>query len=251
MAPAPAQSFFGAHPFLSSLAGGFLGMGLFNALFGHGAAAAASGVPASGGMGLLPILLIGGLAFFAFRWFKSRRMPAGTAFSMPTIMPAMNALRQESPYAGSNATTAQDRPLTVGETDYQTFQSMLEKIQTEWDRVDTGQLRQYLTSEMQHYFSQELAANTSRGLVNKVENVKMLSGDLIESWSEDAMDYATVHLKWSAIDYMARLDQQPNDPGYVVEGSATAPTEAQEIWTFARAQNGGRWLLSAIQQVEA
>ena len=243
VAPAPAPSFFGAHPFLSSLAGGFLGMGLYNALFGHGAGGV--GASGTGDMGLLPLLLIGGLIFFAVRWFKRR----GTPMGMPASFPAMNMLQQEAPYTDSTVRSAQDTPLTIGDADYQTFQTMLEKIQTEWDRVDTGQLRQYLTPEMQHYFSQELAANTSRGLANKIENVKMLSGDMIEAWSEESMDYATVHLKWSAIDYMACLDRQPTDPDYVAEGSRDVPTEAQEVWTFVRAQNGGRWLLSAIQQV--
>ena len=127
---------------------------------------------------------------------------------------------------------------------------MLEKIQFGWNLGDIGRLRQHLSPEMVQYFSEELTANASQGVANKVEHVNMLEGDLIEAWSEATMDYATVRLKWSALDYKARLDRQPNDPDYVVEGSATQPVEAEEVWTLTRARRGGHWLLSAIQQIE-
>jgi predicted lipid-binding transport protein (Tim44 family) len=53
------------------------------------------------------------------------------------------------------------------------------------------------------------------------------------------------------------LDRKPTDADYLLEGSPTTPTEAEEIWTFARANDGAtsantntaRWILSAIQQV--
>ena len=44
-------------------------------------------------------------------------------------------------------------------------------------------------------------------------------------------------------DYTIRTDS-----GAVTEGSKTERGEAVEVWTFVRAP-GGRWLLSAIQQV--
>jgi predicted lipid-binding transport protein (Tim44 family) len=69
-------------------------------------------------------------------------------------------------------------------------------------------------------------------------------------------------MKWQAFDYTVRLDRKPTDADYLLEGSPTAPTEAEEIWTFARANDGAndgantsantntaRWILSAIQQV--
>jgi predicted lipid-binding transport protein (Tim44 family) len=238
---APSPSFFGSHPFLSSLAGGFLGAGLFSALFGS-SGMGGGGSLMGGAVGfLLQILLFGGLIFLAIRWFKGRAGASGTPFQA-----------SPSPFAAlSNRVPSlpQDQPLTLTDADYQTFQSLLGQIQTGWGQVDQGALRACLTDEMQHYFSRDLAANTSRNLVNRVEQVDMLAGDLVEAWSEDGMDYATVYLKWSAIDYMARLDRPDTAPDYVAEGSRTVPTLAEEIWTFTRAQNGGHWILSAIQQV--
>ena len=52
-----------------------------------------------------------------------------------------------------------------------------------------------VTPEMPSYFSEELAANASRGLVNHVTDVKLLQGDLAEAWREGRNDYATVAMK--------------------------------------------------------
>jgi predicted lipid-binding transport protein (Tim44 family) len=105
---------------------------------------------------------------------------------------------------------------------------------------------------MLSYFSEELSRNVSQGVENRVERVTLLKGDLQEAWSEGELEYATARLRWSALDYMVALPQsnQSNGGGQevIVRGSPTQPTEATEMWTFVRS-HGGRWLLSAIQQV--
>jgi predicted lipid-binding transport protein (Tim44 family) len=89
------------------------------------------------------------------------------------------------------------------------------------------------------YFSEDLAANASKGVVNRISDVKLLQGDLSEAWREGETEYATVALRYS-------LDDQTveRDSGRVVEGG---PDEATEVWTFMR-RRGGHWLVSAIQQ---
>jgi predicted lipid-binding transport protein (Tim44 family) len=91
------------------------------------------------------------------------------------------------------------------------------------------------------YFADDLAANASRGVVNEVSDVKLLQGDLAESWREGFTDYATVAMRFSLAD--VTIDRAS---GRIVEGSRT-PTEVTELWTFRR-DRGGRWLVSAIQQ---
>jgi len=49
-----------------------------------------------------------------------------------------------------------------------------------------------VTPEMLSYFSEELAANASHGLINRVTEIKLLQGDLAEAWREARGDYATV-----------------------------------------------------------
>jgi predicted lipid-binding transport protein (Tim44 family) len=89
------------------------------------------------------------------------------------------------------------------------------------------------------YLSEDLAENASKGVVNKISDVKLLQGDLAEAWREGNTDYATVALRYSLNDQTVE-----RDTGRVVKGG---PDEANEVWTFMRAR-GGHWLLSAIQQ---
>jgi predicted lipid-binding transport protein (Tim44 family) len=92
---------------------------------------------------------------------------------------------------------------------------------------------------MVSYFSEDLAQNASRGIVNRVSDVKLLQGDLAEAWREGGTEYATVAMRFSLNDTMVERAS-----GRVVEGG---PQEVVESWTFRRTA-GGPWMLSAIQQ---
>jgi predicted lipid-binding transport protein (Tim44 family) len=96
-----------------------------------------------------------------------------------------------------------------------------------------------VTPEMLGYFAEDLAGNTSRGVVNEVSDVKLLQGDLAEAWNEDGRDYASVAMRYSLVDLMRERG------GRIVEGS-DKPQEVTEIWTFLRSPRG-EWILSAIQ----
>jgi predicted lipid-binding transport protein (Tim44 family) len=101
-------------------------------------------------------------------------------------------------------------------------------------------LRAQVTPEMLSYFSEQLAENASRGLINRVADVKLLRGDLAEAWREGNVDYATVAMNFALKDSM--VDRAS---GQTVTGGEQS--EVTELWTFMRAR-GGNWLLSAIQQ---
>jgi predicted lipid-binding transport protein (Tim44 family) len=116
-------------------------------------------------------------------------------------------------------------------------------VQDAWSRGDLAGLKRFATPEMVGYFSEELSANASRGVENRVEEVKLEQGDLSEAWQEGSVQYAAVAMRFSALDYDASLSD-----GRVVAGSREARREHTEVWTFMRSQ-GGDWILSAIQQV--
>ncbi|NJL50457.1 MAG: TIM44-like domain-containing protein, partial [Blastochloris sp.] len=110
-------------------------------------------------------------------------------------------------------------------------------------RGDLATLRQNATPEMAGYLAEELAAEAEAGRVNRIDNVKLLQGDLAEAWREGATDYATVAMRISMVD--RTLDKST---GRLLEGS-DEPTESTEVWTFRRDHDhGGAWKLSAIQQ---
>ena len=132
------------------------------------------------------------------------------------------------------------QPLTIAKADYDAFEQLLGDVQAAFSAEDLNALRAKVTPEMLSYFSEQLAENASRGLINRVTDVKLLQGDLAEAWREGDADYATVAMHFALTDSMVERAS-----GRTVEGGS--PSEVTELWTFMRAR-GGDWLLSAIQQ---
>jgi predicted lipid-binding transport protein (Tim44 family) len=106
---------------------------------------------------------------------------------------------------------------------------LLGDIQTAYSREDLSALRAMLTPEMLSYFSEQLAANVSRGLINRVTDVKLRQGDLAEAWREGRTDYATVAMKYELKDGMVERAS-----GRTVDGGERS--EVTEWWTFMRAR---------------
>ena len=242
--PAAPQSggFMARNPFLSGLMGGMLGAGLFGMMFGGGFAGGLGGGAGMLGL-LLQVLLIGGVAYLAVRlfrgWSAARAQPAtpDAYLASPGTTEAPMA-RSSSPLLVGSASAQ----LAITADDYTTFEATLSEIQTAYGKGDLATLRGLATPEMLGYFSEQLSANASRGVENKVEAVKLEQGDLSEAWSEAGLDYATVAMRFSMVDVTRRIAD-----GSIVEGSDRDRTEAREVWTFLRSR-GGKWILSAIQQ---
>jgi predicted lipid-binding transport protein (Tim44 family) len=222
-------SFFQRHPFMTGLFGGFLGSMLFHGMGGFGHVFG----------GLLQLLIIGGLIWFLFRLFtRGFSSFAGAGGGMPRSAGA----------AAAPMPLYRGRDTTVGDADLNAFQSIHATVQEAWSRSDLARMRQLMTPEMLSYFSEELTRNASQGLQNVVSNVRLLKGDITESWDEGDLQYATADMRWSAVDHMVRLGTAPGMPDSVVSGDPRMPVEQEEVWTFVR-RRGGNWLLSAIQQV--
>jgi predicted lipid-binding transport protein (Tim44 family) len=216
------------------LLGGFLGAGLFGLLFGHGLFGGMGGLASVFGL-LLQLALVFFVARFVWAWWQRRSMPAYAGGPM---------LRGLSPGFGGHGSAAAPagESIAIGQPDYDAFERLLGEIETAYGAEDLGALRQHATPEMVSYFADDLAGNASRGVVNRISDVKLLQGDLAEAWREGDVDYATVAMRFALKDtYVDRAS------GRVVEGDADQATEVTELWTFRRS-HGGAWLLSAIQQ---
>ena len=219
-------SFFQRHPFLTGLAGGFIGSWLFHGLGGFGHVLG----------GFLTFIVIGVLIAFAIRLFSGRGFSyAGAGAPMPSSLGAA---------AAPGAARFRGRDVNVSDADLTQFQRIHAAVQDTWSRGDLGQMRRLMTPEMLGYFSEELTKNSSQGVQNIVSNVNLLKGEITEAWEEGELEYATAYLRWSAIDFTARL----GNPNQIVAGDPRSPTETEELWTFVR-RRGADWLLSAIQQV--
>lgn len=230
-------SFFQRHPFLTGLAGGALG----SWLFGHSAGARGLGGGAGSALGtLLWIVIIVAIAWFLLRlWRRGAISPGwrGRGGGFP-IRPAQTV----------GMAAARGRDVNLADADLQAFQRLHAAVQDAWSTGDLTTLSRLMTPEMAGYFSEELTRNASQGVRNIVRDVRLLKGELSESWEERDLQYATAYLRWSAIDYVVRIGAAPGTAQEIVGGDPRAPVETEEVWTFVRRRGGG-WLLSAIQQV--
>jgi predicted lipid-binding transport protein (Tim44 family) len=228
--------FFGSGLF-GGLAAGFLGAGLFGLLFGSGFFGGMGGFASIIGL-LLQVVLVVIVARLIYAWWQRRKMP-GPALASATGHSFSGLNSMFGGTAGTNAPPA-GVPLAIAKSDYDAFEQLLGDIQAAYSAEDLAALRAKVTPEMLSYFSEQLAGNASRGLINRVTDAKLLQGDLAEAWREGATDYATVAMKFALTDSM--VDRAS---GRTVEGGERS--EVTELWTFMRA-HGGNWLLSAIQQ---
>jgi predicted lipid-binding transport protein (Tim44 family) len=224
------------------LAAGFLGAGLFGLLFGHGFFGGMAGFASIIGL-LLQVVLVVIVARLVFAWWQRRNMPA-PAYAAAHPATGHSFGGHSGMLGGANVPpTAGDltiAKLTIDKSDYDAFERLLGDIQAAYSAEDLSALRAQVTPEMLSYFSEQLAGNASRGLINRVTDVKLLRGNLAESWREGGTDYATVAMNFALNDSMVE-----RATGQTIEGGERS--EVTELWTFMRAR-GGNWLLSAIQQ---
>jgi predicted lipid-binding transport protein (Tim44 family) len=247
---APTGGFFNRPGLMGGLLGGFLGAGLFGMLFGGGFLGGLGGIASFLGL-LLQVGLVVVVAMLAWRWWQRRSQPAHAYAGGPAmrdISPAsapyrgaLGALGGSGGPGSAAPAPAAANPDEIGTraADFDTFERLLGEVQTAYGEENLGKLRARATPEMLSYFAEELAANASRGVVNRISDVKLLQGDLAEAWREGSTDYASVAMRYSLNDQIVE-----REGGRVVEGG---PDEATEVWTFMRVR-GGNWLVSAIQQ---
>ena len=235
----PSGGFFGG--FGGSLFRGLMFGGLLGLLFGSG----------FGGFGgllalLAQVLLIGGGIWLVMRLMRAnaaRPAMAGGPGSMNRN--GVDPAPRPRGY-GSGSGPAPNRrnadALGIGQRDLDQFETMLGQVQTAYGAENYDALRQLTTPEMMGYMAEELGKNSSRGLRNHIEEVKLLQGDVSESWREPGTEYATVAMRYSLRDWTVERSS-----GQITDGDANEPTQATELWTFVR-QPGRNWKLSAIQE---
>ncbi|EFI52106.1 Tim44-like domain-containing protein [Afipia sp. 1NLS2] len=229
--------FFNRGGLLGGLAAGFLGAGLFGMLFGNGLFGGLGGLSSILGL-VIQLALIYFVVRLAMSWWANRNAPSYANNAPPPNPNAGQSYARTGFGFGAGSGSA---PLEITPADYEVFERRLNEVQEAWSNEDMNRLHAIATPEMVSYMSQDLASNSSRGVINKVTNVKLLQGDLAEAWREGSTDYATVAMHFSLVD-----KTMERSSGRMIEGSDT-PQEVTEIWTFVR-RPGADWELSAIQQ---
>lgn len=233
------------------LIGGAIGSLLFGGLGGGGL---------FGGIGLLEILLIGGLLYFAFAYMRRRQQPtlaSPSGYSTPQGMevPSWRPEPQQATMATLEATETEndlDRgvrhirqmdsafdPERFAETASEVFFN----VQTAWTARDMSTARDLLTPEMFATLQQECDRLRMERRVNRLENIAVRSMRVTEAWQEVGQDFVTVRILANVLDYT--VDESSHQ---VLEGNRTEPIRFEEYWTFVRPVGPNPWKLSAIQQ---
>lgn len=235
------------------VAGGLLGSMLFRGMGYGNSGGYGMGGGGGGGLGLLEILLIAGLGFFIYRWFRNRANGPITQGYTATPMdtPAYEAPTSLSP----RDTSADEDPASVlrrydGAFDLARFQSArvedFFRVQNAYSHGNLSTIQDKLTPELFWQLEQETSRLREQSRVNRVENIQVAQTDVVEAWQETDREFATLKVRASALDYV--LDEKS---GELVSGNKEHPTTFEEYWTFAR-DIGSRatdkqWKLAAIE----
>jgi len=261
-APKPSQPSPGVTPppqsqpssFWRSFGGGLLGglMGglLFRSLFG----------PMGGMGGLLDLLLLAGIAYLIYYFFRKRRQeaPAGAPSQSAGTVEMPQPLQYPPAYEQPQA-AAVDADLERGLANIRQFDPSFEEasfrdrcldaffqIQGAWANREMATVRNLLTEEMYRLLQEDADRLKSQGVINRLENIAVRSVDLTEAWQETGADFVTVRIYANLLDY--NVDEKS---GQVLEGSKTEPVKFEEYWTFTRPVGPNPWQLSAINQPPA
>lgn len=245
----PAAGLMNRPGFMGGMFAGLLGAGLIGLLLGTGLTGGLGGLASFLGLALQIgiIVLIGWLLF---SWWQRRNQPAtamGPAMrDMPPSRPSPYQFGGTGSGLGGGLGAGSARPSNpdeIGTTpaDFDAFERLLGEVQTAYGAEDIGKLRNLVTPELLSYYLEDFNANASRGVINRLTDIKLLQGDPAEAWREGDTEYCTVAVRYSLKDEMV-----DRSSGRVVSGG---PDEAVEIWTFMRAR-GGNWIVSAVQQTD-
>jgi predicted lipid-binding transport protein (Tim44 family) len=231
--------------------GGLLGSMLFGGL-GHGL---------FGGIGLLEILLIAGLIYFAVSYMRRRQQPAPAAsYGYTPPYQQDTSSWQSGTMSGSTATIEApgaaadlERGLEhIRQLDHgfdpvrfasDTASDVFFNVQTAWMARNMASVRDLLAPELHEELQKECERLRAERRLNRLENIAVRAAEVTEAWQESGRDFVTVRFQASLLDYT--VDEVTNQ---VVEGSRTEPVKFEEYWTFVRPVGPNAWRLSAIQQ---
>ena len=259
--PAPTRPGWGG--MMGGMLGGLLLGGLLGGLFGHG----------GGGIGMLEILMIAGLAWFAISYMRRQQAAAPSGYATSGGYGFSPASRYDPTPGGGTATPSggtatpsggiATMEAPAGPSDLErglvhirqmdpgfdprvfseTASDVFFKVQGAWTARSMAGVSSLLMPEMSGTLQRDCDRLKAEHKVNRLENIAVRSAEVTEAWQEGGQDFVTVHFLASLLDYTT-----DESGARVLEGSRTDPVKFEEYWTFTRPVGPGAFRLSAIQQ---
>jgi len=196
------------------------------------------------------LALFGGLVYLGVATWRRKSQetePAAPGLrerTLPSVSDWEGAGKDEEPAYDGLA-----HPVALREiADEQDFAEILRAVQSAWSEGNVALLRARVTPEMADHYNDALAQNARNGIESRVECVDDVRVERLRDWEEDGLKFATARLRWKALDYLIDAAKTPDEPGYVIDGSAEAPVECEETWTFVKAGEGA-WVLTDVEAV--
>jgi len=235
---------------MGGLLGGAIGGMLFGSMFGGGGS----------GMGILPFLILGGVAFFLYRRFAKARQ----GNEVPVPIYSRQGVQSSNTFGGDNdAITQPLPPLIVGEnlvgdgisqiqqTDrdfdpayfIEVASDVFFKVQAGWMRRELDAYHHLLGEQLAQEYEEHFAEMRSNGHINKLESIAVRGVEIIQAGSDGREDFVTVLFTANLLDYTV-----DDKSGELLSGSMTNPVKFREEWTWARATGTQNWRLEGIKE---
>ena len=232
---------------MGGLLGGALGAMLFGSMFG------------GTGMGILPLLILGVVAFFLYKKFVKSR-PAGQSPN-----PYAHQYQSTNTYGGASQSSFQPPPPppVIGgnlveegidqirqydrDFDITYFKEVASdvffQVQAGWMRRDIESYRHLLGDQLAQEYEQHFDEMRGNGQINKLESIAVRSVEIVAAGSDGREDFITLQFTANLLDYTV-----DDKSGELISGSMTTPVKFQEDWTWARPSGTQNWKLEGIKE---
>jgi len=244
----PAGGGFG-RGLMGGLLGGAIGSMLFGSMFG------------GSGMGILPLLLLGGVAFFLYRKLAHARQGTGNWH------PSQNAgqtVQSSNGFARGAATALQPQPPTIigenltadGISQIQQYDRGFDpvhfievatdvffQVQAGWMRRDIDSYRHLLGDQLADEYAQHFAEMRAKGHINKLESMAVRKVEITQAGSDGTEDFVTIQFTANLLDYTVN-----DQTGELISGNMTEPVKFQQEWTWARPTGTQNWKLEGLKE---
>ncbi|MBU1564705.1 MAG: Tim44 domain-containing protein [Proteobacteria bacterium] len=239
---------------MGGLLGGAIGGMLFGSMFGG----------AGSGMGILPLLILGGVAFFLYRKFAKARQGAGNAtpnqYARQGVQPS--SILPSGIFGSESGNTTQPPPIIgenliddgisqIKETDKnfdpayftEVASDVFFKVQAGWMRRELDSYRHLLGEQLASEYEDHFVEMRSKGHINKLESIAVRGVEITQAGSDGREDFVTVLFTANLLDFTV-----DDKSGALVSGSMTDPIKFKEEWTWGRPTGTQNWKLEGIQE---